>query len=686
MDFDDDSKKVGIKKNDEDVINDDDFEAEQEELAGKKNKKGFRLCSASFFLTYPQFDIAPEEFFKKFKDKMLGEYGKEIKMAIVSREDHKDTQGKHIHVYGKFAVKVDTRNSRYFDLDGHHPHIEPVKNQIKCIKYVAGYTVKKFQDQKDLHCYNLDLGLYLYNKKNHKATKLEELCNKKIDFVDWVNNDFSNVMRLQNSVKNVQMYWNLKSVNTFAGRRACFWIYGQPGIGKSYSIINKFTPAELYRKNASDKWWDSYCDQRAVLIDDFDNKYFYHYLKIWSDQYVFRGEIKGGFVNCTYSLLFITSNYTIDYLFSKKKYDKDEGEVIDEDDHFSQQLVKALKRRFYIICADDYVVKEDKFSSSLYFDFDLALSGFEEQLKWGIPEEEGPKTLEELKDDVKKYEIEKFLKKVEKKNNLEKVEIKNISEKVKEKPREIEIENNNFNVMEEKPKVENIDDDFKEEIDINEIKKNIADIKKYKKMIDDDVVVVKDDDIKEKNKDEPIPGDKEINLDDNKLNDENFDPDKIYEKEIKDADDLKKFIVSDEEEEESFHIDRKVEEKPEEKPENIKEVKEKPEEKPENIKEIKEKSEEKPEGKYDEFKCIGRKRIPGPPPKLISLVPEKKNFIVPNPDGKISDQISLDYYKNMIITNYEDLDEIVGKDNKVEIEEINSDDEKEMWVKFPTKK
>ena len=70
---------------------------------------------------------------------------------------------------------------------------------------------------------------------------------------------------------------------------------------------------------------------------------------IWADNYVFTGEIKGGTVKCCYSVLFITSNYTIDDIF----YDKD-------NEYNSNILINAIKRRFKIIEADYYVKENSK--------------------------------------------------------------------------------------------------------------------------------------------------------------------------------------------------------------------------------------------------------------------------------------------------------------------------------------
>ena len=44
-------------------------------------------------------------------------------VIVVSKEDHHETEGKHLHAYGEWNRKVDIRNAKHFDLDGFHPNI-----------------------------------------------------------------------------------------------------------------------------------------------------------------------------------------------------------------------------------------------------------------------------------------------------------------------------------------------------------------------------------------------------------------------------------------------------------------------------------------------------------------------------------------------------------------------------------
>ena len=311
---------------------------DDESFESKVDREGkFRLNSKSFFLTYPRCELEPKLFFELLS-KVVEKHGRKVQVCVSSSEDHKTTEGKHIHSYFVLDKKIDVSSQTYFDISYgncvYHPNIQKPRNKVFVLKYIVGLTKKKIDDPKNIYEFGIDVKKFLSSKKNHRRCIFKQLINKDISILDAVNEDPSLISCYKTLKNNLILYWSDVSIKKFKNKRLCFWIFGKPGVGKSYSVRKMFP--DLYLKDNT-KWWDGYIDQDCVLIDDFDSKEFYHYLKIWSDDYVFNAEVKGGTVECKYHLLFVTSNYTIYDIF------------FDTKDIRTVSLIEALNRRFIVV-------------------------------------------------------------------------------------------------------------------------------------------------------------------------------------------------------------------------------------------------------------------------------------------------------------------------------------------------
>lgn len=138
----------------------------------------------------------------------------------------------------------------------------------------------------------------------------------------------------------IKHYGNLKKIRAdnipipddIAGTCGTY-IYGDPGTGKSHLARDCDS---YYMKNIT-KWWCGYDEEDRVIIDDIDASHakgdFIQLLKVWTDKYHFRAEVKGGSMTIRPKQVWITSNHAFVETFSALK---------DVD-------LQALKRRFKVI-------------------------------------------------------------------------------------------------------------------------------------------------------------------------------------------------------------------------------------------------------------------------------------------------------------------------------------------------
>ena len=93
------------------------------------------------------------------------------------------------------------------------------------------------------------------------------------------------------------------------------WIYGPSGVGKS--VLARSGDPFFYPKLCN-KWWDGYAGQKTVIMDDIgkDHECLQQQLKIWADHHSCILETKGGALTSVYDKFIVTSQYSIDEIFS----------------------------------------------------------------------------------------------------------------------------------------------------------------------------------------------------------------------------------------------------------------------------------------------------------------------------------------------------------------------------------
>lgn len=83
---------------------------------------------------------------------------------------------------------------------------------------------------------------------------------------------------------------------------------GETGIGKTFSIRQLYPNSFVVNMGNCGCWWDGYTNQSVIVFDEFRGQIPLQRFLQLLDPYPTKLEIKGGFVNAYYTLVFITSN------------------------------------------------------------------------------------------------------------------------------------------------------------------------------------------------------------------------------------------------------------------------------------------------------------------------------------------------------------------------------------------
>lgn len=249
-----------------------------------------------YFLTYSKCPLSLEDFLLFLKHKFI-----HWNWIAVSQEHHEDGS-LHLHAAVQ-STKVKVANEKNLRWHNYMPNI-----QIRRGTYEQVMTYLK-KEQFGI----IEIGEFKRHKTKQELTaeKNELILSTPLPLL--VKDGSISIFNYQ-QLKKAKNAYSLDSVKPPAIiKRECFWIYGDPGCGKTYYVRTLYDTIFVKPQN---KWWDGYCGEDVVLLDDFDCKMLGHYIKIWADCYSFNVELKGDTIIPSYTKFYITSNYLPETIFS----------------------------------------------------------------------------------------------------------------------------------------------------------------------------------------------------------------------------------------------------------------------------------------------------------------------------------------------------------------------------------
>ena len=115
------------------------------------------------------------------------------------------------------------------------------------------------------------------------------------------------------------------------------WIHGPPNTGKTSSILQAFPDQSIYYKG-QDKWFCGYEGEKIIVLDEFvpDKDLLSREIKIWTDKFPVRAEVKGGSTKLQHDWFIITSNWS-------------PGEIYG----YEPRIMSALERRIKVIKSEE---------------------------------------------------------------------------------------------------------------------------------------------------------------------------------------------------------------------------------------------------------------------------------------------------------------------------------------------
>lgn len=220
--------------------------------------------------------------------------------GIACQEEAPTTGTNHFHVLILCRKTVSRRNGDIIEVEGIHPHVEKVRNNLRMIiKYIMknGNVAKFNEDQCPVQMNKLT--------REEKANVMLTGDLKKA-FLDGTLGSIE-VLRAEKLRRLFDVYEEPEPYQ----KKLVLWFHGETGEKKTRTAIdiaNRYN-LKYWMSNESLKWFDGYIGQQMAIIDDFRKGM----LSDWSfllrilDGYSLKVQVKGGYIKWNPKIIVITT-------------------------------------------------------------------------------------------------------------------------------------------------------------------------------------------------------------------------------------------------------------------------------------------------------------------------------------------------------------------------------------------
>jgi len=135
------------------------------------------------------------------------------------------------------------------------------------------------------------------------------------DIKELVDEGRVSLLSIKRIIEARTIYANLKPIVEEPKVIKGTWHYGEPRTGKSTAARTG-----VYYLKSANKWWDGYAGEDKVVLEDVDphmKDWLSYFIKIWTDWWHFKAEIKGGHITIQIKEFHVTSNYSLTEVFGE---------------------------------------------------------------------------------------------------------------------------------------------------------------------------------------------------------------------------------------------------------------------------------------------------------------------------------------------------------------------------------